>query len=90
MSAKRERRDDGKKLRGSKTLSLWPVNTHHEVITLDEILGFLQSEPEFTCVLPAKSLRIKLGHSHLGFACSACDARHPLLRLDFWEQGGMC
>jgi hypothetical protein len=61
MNAKLERRDDGKKLTGSKTLSFWPVSTHHEVITLDEILRCLQSGPEFTCVLPAKSLRIKPG-----------------------------
>jgi hypothetical protein len=33
--------------------------------------------------LPAKTLRIEPGRSHLGFTCDACDDRRSLLHLDF-------
>jgi hypothetical protein len=61
MSARLERRGDGKKLSGSNSLSFRSANTSHDVLALDEIIGFLQSGTEFTCVLPAKDCRLNMG-----------------------------
>jgi hypothetical protein len=41
-------------------MSFGSVNTQHEFITLDKIVGFLPSGQGFTYVLPAKVLRLNL------------------------------
>jgi hypothetical protein len=90
MSPKPERHDDGKKLSGSSTLSFSSRHTWHGVIAFDELVGFVQSGSEFTCVLPANTLPIEPAWSHLGFTCGACDDRRSVLHFDFWEQGDRC